>query len=88
MDHYAPAPPSPASAVNAVTAAAARLGSAVEEAFSAAEEANRSADLAAIRRDNLLREIAELEQRKGVLARTVATLHREAGFYYTFLNYF
>ena len=64
--------------MNAVTAAAARLGSAVEEAFSAAEEANRSADLAAIRRDNLLREIAELEQRKGVLARTVAALHREA----------
>jgi hypothetical protein len=35
-----------------------------------AEQANRSADLAAIRRDDMLREIAELERRKGGLART------------------
>lgn len=80
-DHRSPAPvkpPSPSQAVREVKAAAGCLGAAVEEALLSAEAANRSADLASVRRDDLLREIAELEQRKGVLARTVATLHREA----------
>lgn len=76
--HDLDAPSPPSSATRTVCSAASQLESAVRSALLAAEAAKQSADQAEVRRDDLLREITELEKQRDVLAGTVAMLQGKA----------